>query len=218
MTVQLFEGCWGVTQSLEKRGPIITVRPEQAVGEVGYIFFRVTGLRTYWTKSGVAAFASDSSDNIIAVFATEAEADAYLAGETDPVAAEIQRDMLAHSDFRAPAAPKPVTWPDGVSGRFSAESDWLTLISDAMAEANKAMVKFPQPNYVITKFAEEAGEVVKAAVHCAEGRETPQNLRGEIKQAIAMLYRLWNEGDQVHGLQPVAALLLAAADKVEGRG
>lgn len=65
------------------------------------------------------------------------------------------------------------------------------------------MGKFPQPNYVISKVAEEAGEVVKAAIHCAEGRETYRNLRGEIKQTIAMLYRLWVEGDQVHGLKPV---------------
>ena len=98
------------------------------------------------------------------------------------------------------------------------DGTFFALVLDSVLEARRAMVKFPQPNYVISKFAEEAGEVVKAAIHCAEGRETPQNLRGEIKQAIAMLYRLWNEGDQVHGLQPVAALLLAAADKVEGRG
>ena len=83
------------------------------------------------------------------------------------------------------------------------ESDFDCLILDAMAEAMKAMKKFPQPNYVISKIAEEAGEVVKAAIHCAEGRETAENLRGEMVQLIAMLYRLWIEGDQVHGLPPV---------------
>lgn len=77
------------------------------------------------------------------------------------------------------------------------------LISDAIAEAGNAARKYPQPNYLITKVAEEAGEVVKAAVHCVEGRETLENLRGEIVQAIAMLLRLACEGDQVHGLQPV---------------
>lgn len=80
------------------------------------------------------------------------------------------------------------------------------LIAEARAEAQKAMRKFPQPNYVISKIAEEAGEVVKAAIHAAEGRETLENLRGEIKQTIAMLYRLWVEGDQVHGLPPVATM------------
>jgi phosphoribosyl-ATP pyrophosphohydrolase len=83
------------------------------------------------------------------------------------------------------------------------ESEFDCLILDAMAEALKAMRKFPQPNYVISKIAEEAGEVVKAAIHCAEGRETAENVRGEMKQLIAMLYRLWVEGDQVHGLLPV---------------
>lgn len=81
---------------------------------------------------------------------------------------------------------------------------FMFLIGDAIAEAQRAMVKFPQPNYVISKFAEESGEVVKAAIHCAEGRETADNLQGEMRQAIAMLYRLWVEGDQVHGLPPVA--------------
>lgn len=80
------------------------------------------------------------------------------------------------------------------------------LITEAKAEARRAMTKFPQPNYVITKIAEEAGEVVKAAVHCAEGRESYTNLRGEMKQTIAMLYRLWVEGDQVHGLLPVGEM------------
>jgi NTP pyrophosphatase (non-canonical NTP hydrolase) len=78
-----------------------------------------------------------------------------------------------------------------------------TLLTDAHIEAVKAMQKFPQPNYVISKLAEEAGEVVKAAIHCAEGRETKENVRAEIKQAMAMLMRLYLEGDQVHGLPPI---------------
>lgn len=91
--------------------------------------------------------------------------------------------------------------------------DWIELLRDARFEAMKAMGKFPQPNYVISKFSEEAGEVVKAAIHCAEGRETATNLRNEFKQAIAMLYRLWIEGDEVHGLPPVC-LIYEQAKKV----
>lgn len=82
--------------------------------------------------------------------------------------------------------------------------DRLTkLLDDAVFEAGRAMSKFPQPNYVISKVAEEAGEVVKAAIHCAEGRETAANVRSEIKQAMAMLIRLYLEGDGVHGLPPI---------------
>ncbi len=83
------------------------------------------------------------------------------------------------------------------------ETGFSVLVTEAMQEAEKAMQKFPQPNYVISKFAEESGEVVKAAIHCAENRETKENLRGEMKQTIAMLYRLWVEGDEIHGLTPV---------------
>ena len=80
------------------------------------------------------------------------------------------------------------------------------LVEAARTEAEKAMRKFPQPNYVISKVAEEAGEVVKAAIHCAEGRETPENVKLEIVQAMAMLIRLYVEGDQVHGLPALAAM------------
>ncbi len=93
--------------------------------------------------------------------------------------------------------------------RLRTLDDFAELIADGHAAAKRAMVKFPQPNYVITKIAEEAGEVVKAAVHCAEGRETFANLRGEMVQVIAMLYRLWVEGDEVHGLPAVRAALAA---------
>ena len=88
---------------------------------------------------------------------------------------------------------------------------FAALIVAARQEADKAMRKFPQPNYVISKVAEEAGEVVKAAIHCAENRETPENVAGEMKQLIAMLYRLWVEGDQVHGLASIAAAIRAKA-------
>ena len=89
------------------------------------------------------------------------------------------------------------------------------LVAAAYAEATKAIQKFPQPNYVISKIAEEAGEVVKAAIHCAEKRETAENVAGEMKQLIAMLVRLWIEGDQVHRLPPIAATIRAAAGEVK---
>lgn len=81
--------------------------------------------------------------------------------------------------------------------------DFAAIVTEGIAEARHAMVKFKQPNYVITKLAEEAGEVVKEAVHCAEGRGDFYNLQREIAQLIAMIYRLWEEGDQVHGLPPI---------------
>jgi phosphoribosyl-ATP pyrophosphohydrolase len=75
-----------------------------------------------------------------------------------------------------------------------------------MSEASRAMVKFPQPNYVISKFAEESGEVVKAAIHHAEGRETRGAVVGEMRQVLAMMLRMWIEGDQVHGLPALRAI------------
>ena len=82
-------------------------------------------------------------------------------------------------------------------------ADFAVLVVEAMAEAEKAMIKFPQPNYVISKFAEEAGEVVKAAIHHAEGRETREAVVSEMRQVLAMMLRLWIEGDQVHGLPAI---------------
>lgn len=108
----------------------------------------------------------------------------------------LERAIAALEAAQLPA--RPVVTPD---------DDVHELYLDALAEAESAMRKYPQPNYVISKVAEEAGEVVKAAIHCAENRETHTALVGEIKQAIAMLLRLYIEGDQVHGLTaPRAAL------------
>jgi len=81
------------------------------------------------------------------------------------------------------------------------------LLPDAVTAAEKAMVRYPQPNYVISKWAEETGEVTKDLIHVAEGRQTFEKLRGEIVQSLAMLHRLLVEGDQVHGLPPIAPAL-----------
>lgn len=81
------------------------------------------------------------------------------------------------------------------------------LVSAGVTEALKAMVKFPQPNYVALKVAEEQGEVIKAAVHFAEGRDSAEHVRDEMVQLIAMLYRLWVEGDQVNGVPAIGPAL-----------
>jgi len=78
------------------------------------------------------------------------------------------------------------------------------LLNEAIEEARLATQSYPQPNYLITKVAEESGEVVKAAIHCAEGRDTPENVRSEIVQAMAMLIRLYIEGDEIHGLPSIS--------------
>ena len=111
-------------------------------------------------------------------------------------AGRIQASSIADAILALPL-PTPA---DRLADALGVPEDWHQFVLSAIAEADRAMRKFPQPNYVISKVAEEAGEVVKAAIHCAEGRENPENVRGEMRQLVAMLYRLWVEGDQVHGL------------------
>lgn len=76
------------------------------------------------------------------------------------------------------------------------------LVNLAREEAQTAMTKFPQPNYVLNKLSEEHGEVVKAVIHFTEGRESWPNVEKEIVQNLAMLIRLVTEGDQVIGFTP----------------
>lgn len=80
------------------------------------------------------------------------------------------------------------------------------LVGRARTAAAKASVKFPQPNYVTLKIAEEAGEVVRGAVHYAENRMEWSEVEGEIVQLLAMLIRFVTEGDQINGITPPAAL------------
>ena len=76
------------------------------------------------------------------------------------------------------------------------------IVLQAYYASEKAKVKFPQPNYVVAKVAEESGEVVRAAIHHAEGRLPWEEIEAEAVQNIAMLFRLLTEGDQTIGLTP----------------
>lgn len=82
------------------------------------------------------------------------------------------------------------------------EDYFASLVIAARLRAEKAMRKFPQPNYVLNKVAEESGEVIKAVIHYTEGREEWANVEGEIIDNLAMLIRLVTEGDQVIGFVP----------------
>lgn len=88
------------------------------------------------------------------------------------------------------------------SGEDHGHQLFLKLVDEAKSRAEHAMVKFPQPNYVMTKFAEESGEVVKACVHYAEGRSAWSHVEYEMVDALAMMMRLLREGDLVHGFVP----------------
>lgn len=87
----------------------------------------------------------------------------------------------------------------------AAEPDYFaSLVAAARVRADKVMRKFPQPNYVLNKVAEESGEVIKAVIHYTEGREAWVNVEGELIDNLAMLIRLVTEGDQVIGFTPPA--------------
>jgi len=79
---------------------------------------------------------------------------------------------------------------------------FLHLVEQAKERAETAMRKFPQPNYVLTKFGEESGEVTKECVHYLEGRGDWAQVESEMVDVLAMMIRLLREGDQVHGFIP----------------
>lgn len=99
-------------------------------------------------------------------------------------------DLL--SPPQLPTAPSIPASPDYFAG----------LVAAARVRADKAMRRFPQPNYVLNKVAEESGEVIKAVIHYTEGREEWSNVEDEIIDNLAMLLRLVTEGDQVIGFTP----------------
>lgn len=100
--------------------------------------------------------------------------------------------------------PAPVDGRDKVLEDDSEPDYFGRMVLKARKAAAKASIKFPQPNYVTLKIAEEAGEVVRGAVHYAEGRTDWAEVEGEVIQLIAMLIRFVTEGDQVNGVTPPA--------------
>ena len=133
------------------------------------------------------------------------EVQVMLAG---PVCVFICSDCIVHGvgqvvdhvrTRRAPAGCIALTDPVTVEG----VSPYLSyIIGRATREMVLAQHRFPAPNYVLLKVAEEAGELVKAAVHYAELRGTWANVEDEAVQAIAMILRLLDEGDGVNGIRP----------------
>lgn len=100
------------------------------------------------------------------------------------------------------------------NAELEAQNDYFAyLVAMARVSADKAIRRFPQPNHVLLKVAEEAGEVVQAGVHYAENRMEWGQVEGEIVQLLAMLIRLVTEGDQVNGITPPA--LCSAGIKVD---
>jgi hypothetical protein len=91
---------------------------------------------------------------------------------------------------------------EAAEAKLADQDYFASLVSKARVAADKAITKFPQPNYVLNKVSEEHGEVIKAVVHYMEGRETWENVEGELVDNLAMLIRLVVEGDQVIGFTP----------------
>ncbi|MBW9430434.1 DUF551 domain-containing protein [Atlantibacter hermannii] len=117
----------------------------------------------------------------------------------------VDRSNIEGAAIPLYAAPQVTSVPDDY---------FASLVSAARARADKAMRKFPQPNYVLNKVAEENGEVIKAVIHYTEGRETWINVEGEIIDNLAMLIRLVQEGDQVIGFTPPDACRAAMLSNV----
>ena len=90
-----------------------------------------------------------------------------------------------------------------------------SLVAAARLRAGKAMRKYPQPNYVLNKVAEESGEVIKAVIHYTEGREEWASVEGELIDNLAMLIRLVIEGDQVIGFTPPDACRAAMLQELQ---
>lgn len=79
---------------------------------------------------------------------------------------------------------------------------FASLLAKAKERAIKAAIKFPQPNYVLNKFHEEAGEVGKEVIHYTENRGDWARVEDEIVDLLAMTIRLLKEGDGIIGFIP----------------
>lgn len=84
--------------------------------------------------------------------------------------------------------------------------DWSELAKMVTAELERARKKFPNPDYLVTALAEEAGEAIRASLEVMYSKgteETRQALLKELVQTMAMCVRLYNEGDPIHKIEPL---------------
>ncbi|TCL06851.1 hypothetical protein [Sodalis ligni] len=114
-----------------------------------------------------------------------------------------------------PSGDGSLRWPCPEHPPAALDDYFASLVSRARVSADKAMRKYPQPNYVLLKVAEEAGEVVQAGVHYAENRMPWQNVEDEITQLLAMLIRLVTEGDQINGITPPESCRVAISSAIQ---
>lgn len=77
------------------------------------------------------------------------------------------------------------------------------VLAEAMVEVAAARAKFPGVAHTTLAMAEEAGEAVKAALdlHHRKRGATPEKLRRELVQTIAMCIRVAEEGDSALGIK-----------------
>ena len=128
--------------------------------------------------------------------------DHWISGSADGHEGENTAPYEAAAALRALVAER-----QAIRDKALDDADYVgELVLKARAAATKASIKFPQPNYVALKIAEEAGEVVRGAVHYAEGRMEWEDVEGEIVQLLAMLIRFVTEGDEINGVIPPAAI------------
>jgi NTP pyrophosphatase (non-canonical NTP hydrolase) len=74
----------------------------------------------------------------------------------------------------------------------------IKLFKDSVEEAKRAKKKFPKPELLLTAMTEEHGELVKAIMDCRQGKASQEDIKQEMIQLIAMIIRLFNEGDPAH--------------------
>lgn len=134
MTGQLYEGCWGVTRAGEKKGPF----PEKSTLPYCYPFFLENmGWREDGRRNGIYG---DDPNDIIAIFATEPEADAYLAGDTAEPAGTIYRTGESSYRFEFGDAHNPVMWPDGaLSPRYDTRI-LVRMLDDRRSRSERELI------------------------------------------------------------------------------
>lgn len=116
----------------------------------------------------------------------------------DLAAVDLEKLEIAYLAASFNRDPKTIT---------EAERGFMGLVFGGMLSGEHAKQRFPQPNYVVAKFAEESGEVVRGCIHFAEDRGEALAVADEMSQVFAMAWRLYSEGDQTVNMPSLAEYL-----------